>query len=54
MIIFCVCSTTLGLELPGRICYLEHRALTNSSLPPHLQLVYLPGEEPVLCPQPSG
>ena len=54
VIFFCVCSTSLGLELPGRICYLGHRALKNSSLPPHLQLVYLPGEGPLLCPQPFG
>lgn len=33
---------------------LRDGALKNSSLPPHLQLVYLPGEELLLCPQPSG
>lgn len=42
------------MKLPGRVGYLGHRALIISSLPPYLQLVYLPGEEPLLCPQPSG
>lgn len=55
MIFFpCVYPTSLVLELPGFHGHLGHRALKNSSLPPHLQLVHLPGEEPLLCPQPSG
>lgn len=52
--LLCVYFIFLGLKLPGNTGHLGRMALKNSSLPVHLQLVYLPGEESLLCPQPSG